>query len=74
MVDNVNAVEVGHLVTLNVMNCNLRPLVAKVTKVNEDNTEVIWLEGSYTIPRRTAKKKKGCNLVDCCPKILHYSF
>ena len=62
--DNVDAIEVGDIVALNVMNCNLRPLVAKVTKVDESNVEVIWLEGSYTRPWKTAKKKEGCNLVD----------
>jgi len=63
-VDNLNAVEAGHLVALNVMNCDLRPLVAKVTKVNEDTMEIIWLEGSYTRPWKVAKKKEGRNLVD----------
>jgi len=63
-VDNVNAIKVGNLVALNVINCNLRPLVAKVTEVNQSEMEVIWLEETYARPWKTAKKKEGCNLVD----------
>jgi len=57
-------IELSHLVALNVMNCNLQLLVTKVTKVDKSNIEVFWLEGSYTRPWKTAKKKEGRNLVD----------
>ena len=61
--ENVNSIE-AELVAINVINCDLRPLVAKVTKVYDNSLEIIWLEGSYTRPWKTAKKKEGCIIVD----------
>ena len=46
-VESVNTIEVGQLVAINVANCGLRPLVAKVMKVYDNNLDIIWLEGSY---------------------------
>ena len=58
-VENVNSIEAGQLVAITVINCDLRPLVAKVTKVCNNHLEIICLEGSYTRPWKTAKRKRA---------------
>ena len=63
-VENVDHIEVGHLVALNVLNCDLRPLVARITDVKDDDLDILWLDGSYTRPWKTAKKKEGRLTVD----------
>ena len=60
----MSSLEVGQLVALNVINCNLRPLLAKITKVHSCDLEVVWLEGNYTRPWKVAKKKEGRTTVD----------
>ena len=61
-VENLNSLEVGQLVALNVINCNLRPLLAKIMKVHSCDLDIVWLEGSYTRP--VSKKKEGRTMVD----------
>jgi len=63
-VDNIDQIETGYLVALNVMNCDQRPLVARVTDINGDNLDIVWLEGSYTRPWKVARKKEGRAVVD----------
>ena len=65
-VESVNAIEAGRLVAINVINCDHCPLVAKVMKAYDNNLDIIWLEGSYTLyrPWKTAKRKEGRTLVD----------
>ena len=53
--------EVWQLVALNVANCSLRPLIAEVIQVNEENIDVVWLEGSMW---KVAKKKEARVMVD----------
>ena len=63
-VDNMDTIDKGQLVALNVENCHLRPLIAKVLEVNADMVDVVWLEGSYTRSWKVAKRKEGRTLVD----------
>ena len=60
----MSSLEEGQLVALNVINCNLRPLLGKITKVHSCDLDIIWLEGSYTRPWKVAKKKEGRIIVD----------
>ena len=60
----MDAVEKEMLVALNVENCQLRPLIAKVKEVHHDSLDVVWLEGSYTRAWKVAKRKEGRNLVE----------
>ena len=62
--DNISLIEAGHLAAFNVLNCEQRPLVARVTDVCGDNLNIIWLEGSYTRPWKIARKKEGRTVVD----------
>ena len=57
-VENLNLLEVGQLVALNVINCNLRPLLAKIMKVRSCDLDIFWLEGNYTRSWKVSKKKK----------------
>ena len=63
-VDTLEGLRVGHLVALNVENCNLRPLIAKVLNSSDNELEIVWLEGSYTGPWKISKKKDGRTIVD----------
>ena len=63
-VENLNSLEVGQLVALNVINCNLCPLLAKIMKVRSCDLDIVWLEGSYTRPWKVSKKKEGRIMVD----------
>ena len=58
-------IEKDQLVALNVENCTLRPLIAKVLEVKEDNMiDIVWLEGSYSRPWKIAKQREGRTSVD----------
>ena len=59
-IDDVDAVAAGQFVALYVVNCNLRP----VLKVDGDNIEIMWLEGSYSRPWKAAKTKQGRSMVE----------
>ena len=37
----VDRIEDGHLVALNILNCDLRPLVARVTDVKDDDLDIL---------------------------------
>ena len=63
-VDNINLIEPDNLVALNVLNCDQRPLVARVIDVSHDNLDIVWLEGSYTRPWKISKRKEGRAMVD----------
>jgi len=74
-IDDVDAVAAGQFVALYVVNCNLRP----VLKVDGDNIEIMWLEGSYSRPWKAAKTKQGRSMVewkDTVPKasIIRFDF
>ena len=60
----MDTVDKGQLVALNVENCHLRPLIAKVLEVSADTIDVVWLEGSYTKSWKLAKRKEGHTFVD----------
>ena len=60
----MDAIEKGMLVALNVENCQLCPLIARIEAVNDDSFDVVWMEGSYTRGWKVAKKKEGRNLVE----------
>ena len=60
----MNSLEKGQLVALNVINCNLRPLLGKITEIRSCDLDIIGLEGSYTRPWKAAKKKEGRTIVD----------
>ena len=68
-VENLNSLEEGQLVALNVVNCSLRPLLAKIMKVHDSDLDIVWLEGSYTRPWKVAKKKEGRAMVDWTDKV-----
>jgi len=38
--------------------------VAQVLKVDSENIEIMWLEGSYSKPWKTAKRKQGRYMVE----------
>ena len=63
-VDNMDIIDKGQLVALNVENCHLQPLIAKVLEVNANTIDVVWLEGNYTKLWKVAKRKEGRTLVD----------
>ena len=63
-VDNMDTINKGQLVALNVENCNLRPLITQVLKVNTDTVDIVRLERSYTKSWKVAKKKEGRTFVD----------
>ena len=63
-VESTDSIEEGQLVALNVENCHLRPLIAKVLEIKAETIDVVWLEGSYCKPWKIAKKKQGRALVD----------
>ena len=63
-VDTLEGIQVGHLIALNVENCQLRPLIARVLNSSDSELEIVWLEGSYTGAWKIAKKKDGHTLVD----------
>ena len=56
-VENMDAVEKGMLVALNVENCQLRPLIARIETVHHDSLDVVWLEGSYTRDGKLLKRR-----------------
>ena len=62
-VDNMDTIDRGQLVALNVENCNLRPLITQVLELNTDTVDIVWLEGSYTKSWKVAKKE-GRTFVD----------
>ena len=45
-VENLEGLHTGHLVALNVENCDLRPLITRVFSITDMDLEVAWLEGS----------------------------
>jgi len=47
-----------------VINCSLRPLLGKITKVHRCDLDIIWLDGSYSRPWKIAKRKEGRTIVD----------
>ena len=53
----VYTIKVGHLVALNVENCTLCPLIAKILSFPDNEWEILWLEGSYTAPWKIPKKE-----------------
>ena len=53
----MDIIDKGQLMTLNVENCHLQPLIAKALEVNADTVDV-WLEGNYTKLRKVAKRTK----------------
>ena len=63
-VDNMDTIDKGQLVALNVENCNLRPMITHLLEVSTDTVDIVWLEGSYTKSWKVAKKKEGCTFVD----------
>ena len=63
-VENLEGLHTGHLVALNVENCHLRPLIARVLSVTDMELEVVWLEGSYSRTWKVAKKKEGRAFID----------
>jgi len=63
-VENMDAIEKGQLVALNVENCHLQPLIAKVLEVHAEAIDVVWLEGNYSKSWKVAKEKEGRTLVD----------
>ena len=60
----MDAINKGQLVALNVENCHLRPLIAKVLEVNMETIDIVWLEGSYNKSWKVAKKRERRTLVD----------
>ena len=60
-------------IALNVENCHLQPLIAKVLEVNAETTDVVWLEGNYKKSWKMTKKKEGCTLVDWVDSVLKSS-
>ena len=60
----MDAIEKGMLAALNVENCQLCPLIAKIEAVDHDTLDFVWLEESYTRGWKIAKKKEGRNLID----------
>lgn len=78
-VETLEGISIGHLVAVNVENCDLRPLIARVNNVSNDDLEIVWLEGSCTRPWKVAKRKEGHILVewkDTVPKtsVILYDF
>ena len=63
-VEDLNMIEKGQLVALNVENCDLRPLIARVTDVDDDTMDVLWLDGGYNKAWKIAKKREGRAMVD----------
>ena len=63
-VENLEGLHTGHLVALNVENCHLHPLIARVLSVTDMELEVVWLEGSYSRTWKVAKKKEGRAFID----------
>lgn len=63
-VESMEGLQVGQLVALNVENCALRPLLARVLSTSDSHLEITWLEGSYTGIWKVAKRKAGRTLVD----------
>ena len=57
-------IEKGQLVAFNVENCHLRPLIARVTDVDDDTMDVLWLDGGYNKAWKIAKKREGRAMVD----------
>ena len=50
---------------MNIENCHLCPLMARILSVTDKELEVVWLEGSYSRTWKVAKKKEeGCAFVD----------
>ena len=68
-VDTLEGIKVGHLVALNVENCALRPLIAKILSFCDNELEIVWLEGSYTAPWKIAKKRDGRTLLDWTDRV-----
>lgn len=64
----MDTIKKGQLVALNVENCHLRPLIAKVLEINEETIDVVWPEGSYSRPWKVAKKEVR-TLVDCMDSV-----
>ena len=63
-VDTLEGIQDGHLVALNVENCHLRPLIARVLSSSDNELEIVWLEGTYSGAWKVAKKKDGRRVVD----------
>ena len=63
-VETLEGLSIGHLVALNVENCDLRPLIARCSSATENELEIVWLEGSYSRPWKVAKRKEGRTLVE----------
>ena len=64
-VDTLEGLRAGHLVALNVKNCTLRPLIAKILSFSrsDNELEIVWLEGSYTAPWKISKKRDMYTIV-----------
>jgi len=78
-VETLEGLSIGQLLGLNVENCDLRPLIARITNVTNNELEIIWLEGSYSRAWKVAKRKEGRTLVewtDTVPKtsVILYDF
>ena len=47
-----------YIVAVNIENCHLCPLMARILSVTDMELEVVWLEGSYSRTWKVAKKKR----------------
>ena len=47
----------GHLVAVNCENCDKEPLIARVLEVQEEEVDIVWLEGEYSKAWRVAKHR-----------------
>ena len=78
-VETLEGISIGHLVAVNVENCDLRPLIARIKNISNNELEIVWLEGSYSRAWKVAKRKEGRALVewtDTVPKtsVILYDF
>ena len=60
----VDRIEDGHLVGLNILNCDLRPLVVRVTDVKDDDLDIL-----LGVPQRSILDPLLLLCPVCCCKV-----
>lgn len=55
MAGEVSELEKGQLVAVHCDNCELEPLIGRISNTEEDEIEIVWLEGKYGKAWKTAK-------------------
>ena len=58
---NTTSLKEGHLVAVTCENCDLEPLIARVTNLHGSEIDVVWLEGSYSKPWHIARQRDPAN-------------